>query len=417
MRRLGCLTPFGIGAGLIAGAVVLLTAWLSGGTMFSPGGLNAQAREGVTLGGVNSHAALGGDCAACHANPLDSRGMAGRCLDCHTDIQAQLSAPGSLHGALPDGAACLSCHTEHGGPSAALTHMNLSEFPHDRLGFVLAAHQQTSAGLAFACADCHTGLSANPRPLNSYAFDQATCVDCHTTDQPAFVVTHVADFGDDCMGCHDGVDRYSNFDHSSLALPLEGRHNEATCASCHGQVREVAGFAGLPTTCIGCHQADDVHAGAYGTDCASCHTAASWEQVTFDHNLTAFPLTGAHTTAECTTCHANHVFAGTPSACVACHAEPQVHLGQFGTDCNSCHSTSRWEGAVFAHSFPLDHGGEGTIPCATCHTNPQQYTLYTCYNCHAHPQAQTIAEHREEGISENIDDCARCHATGQKEGD
>jgi hypothetical protein len=72
---------------------------------------------------------------------------------------------------------------------------------------------------------------------------------------------------------------------------------------------------------------------------------------------------------------------------------------------------------VFNHTFPLTHSGEGAIPCATCHANPQQYTVYTCYNCHAHPQAATQALHEREGIGGNIDDCARCHATGQEEDD
>lgn len=416
MRRLGCLTPFGIAAGLIAVAAVALAWLVGGGGMFSPGPLSAQGRRGVTLGGVTSHAALGGGCAACHASPLDARGMAGRCLDCHTDVQAQLASPDTLHGALSDGAACLGCHTEHEGATATLTAMDLATFPHDTLGFTLAAHQQTSDGRAFGCVDCHTALAASPRPANAYAFDRATCVDCHTEYQAEFVVSHVAAFGTGCLGCHDGVDRYSGFDHGALAVPLDGKHAEAPCASCHGAAREPAGFDGLATTCVGCHRAADIHQGAYGADCASCHSSAGWEQVTFDHSLTAFPLTGAHTTAPCASCHAGHLYAGTPSDCAACHAEPQVHLGQFGTDCTSCHSTARWEGATFEHTFPLTHGGEGTIPCATCHTSPQpqQYTTYTCYNCHAHPQAATLAEHREEGIAGNIDDCARCHATGHE---
>lgn len=414
MRRLGCLSPFGIGAGIIAAAAVLIAWLVGGGKMFSPGPLNAQGRGGVTLGGVSSHAALGGDCAACHASPLDPGGMAGRCLDCHSDIQAQLARPDTLHGALPEGSACLGCHTEHGGPEASLTTTDLAAFPHDRLGFSLQAHQLTAEGLAFGCADCHTALTTTPRPANAYAFEETVCEDCHTSYQGDFVVAHVADFGDSCLGCHDGADRYSGFDHSTLALPLEGQHGTISCANCHGQVREPTQFGGLATSCVGCHQADDIHQGAYGTDCASCHTPAGWEQATFDHSRTAFPLTGAHTTVACTSCHSNHIFQGTPSDCVACHAEPQVHLGQFGTDCNSCHSTSRWEGAVFDHTFPLTHGGEGTIPCATCHTNPQQYMVYTCYNCHAHPQAATLAEHRGEGIGGNIEDCARCHPTGRE---
>lgn len=417
MRRLGCLTPFGIGTGILAITAVIVAAMLSGGTMFSPGPLNSQTRTGFALGGISSHAALGGNCAACHANPLDTRGMAGRCLDCHSDIQAQLTSPTSLHGALADGPACLGCHTEHRGPAAALTQMDPASFPHEKIGFSLKAHQQTIDQRAFACADCHTALAQTPHPANAYALDRKICVDCHLNYQAEFLVAHVKDFGAECLGCHDGVDRFSGFDHSVLALPLEGKHGEATCASCHSTARELSGFSGLATTCQGCHQADDVHQGTFGGECASCHTPAGWEQVSFDHALTAFPLTGAHLGVECASCHANRIFKGTPTACVACHAEPQVHLGQFGTDCVGCHTTNSWLGAVFEHTFPLDHGGEGTIPCATCHTNPQQYSVYTCYNCHAHPQAATLAEHREEGISGSIDACASCHATGREEGE
>jgi hypothetical protein len=417
MRRLGCLTPFGIAAGIIAAAGVLIVALVSGGSMFSPGPLSAQTRTGVMLGGVSSHAALGGDCASCHSSPLDVRGMSGRCLDCHTDIQAQLKSPGSLHNTLPDGAVCLSCHTEHAGPDASLTRIDLPSFPHEKLGFSLQAHQLTVDQRAFVCADCHTALAQTPRPAIAYTFDPAVCVDCHTSYQKRFIASHVADFSAPCLNCHDGVDRYSGFDHNTLAVALEGKHGQATCAICHGPAQSPGSFKGLATTCVGCHQSDDVHLGVYGTDCAGCHTSADWQQVSFDHSRSGFPLTGAHIAATCVSCHTDHIFKGTPNTCVSCHAEPQVHLGQFGTDCTGCHSTSRWEGATFNHTFPLTHGGQGTIPCATCHTNPQQYTVYTCYNCHAHSPADTLAEHRDEGIVADIATCARCHPTGREEGD
>jgi Zn finger protein HypA/HybF involved in hydrogenase expression len=110
---------------------------------------------------------------------------------------------------------------------------------------------------------------------------------------------------------------------------------------------------------------------------------------------TAIPRTVDGAELALASCHASPLDTrGMAGRCLDCHAEPQVHLGQFGTDCTSCHSTPRWEGAVFAHTYPLTRGGRGQIPCATCHTNPQQSTVYTCDNCHAHPQAATLAEHR-----------------------
>ncbi|NNJ09776.1 hypothetical protein EKD04_005505 [Chloroflexales bacterium ZM16-3] len=411
MSRLGCLTPFGIGAGIIAVLAVIVAALLGGGSMFSPGPLNSQTRVGVTLGGVASHAAIGGNCAACHTAPWDSQGMAGACLTCHTDIQAQLASPSTLHGALPDGASCLGCHTEHKGEAANLTNTDLTNsFPHEQLGFSLAAHKRMSDGSDFTCADCHTALDQTPRPINAYSFDQATCVSCHVGYQLGFIRQHQADFGDNCLSCHDGADRYSGFDHAALSFPLEGKHIEVSCQLCHARARAPADFKIADSTCLACHKDSDIHQGAYGTDCASCHTPAGWDQVTFDHAKTAFPLTGAHIEATCASCHSAHVYKGTPTSCVSCHAEPQEHLGQFGTDCATCHVTSAWENVIFTHTFPLNHGGRGQIACATCHTNPppQQYSTYTCYECHS--QSSVASEHRKIA---DYTDCMRCHADGR----
>jgi hypothetical protein len=32
-------------------------------------------------------------------------------------------------------------------------------------------------------------------------------------------------------------------------------------------------------TCGGCHRSDDVHLGAFGTDCAQCHTTGSFSEL------------------------------------------------------------------------------------------------------------------------------------------
>ncbi|MCP4427312.1 MAG: hypothetical protein GY803_22720, partial [Chloroflexi bacterium] len=66
------------------------------------------------------------------------------------------------------------------------------------------------------------------------------------------------------------------------------------------------------------------------------------------------------------------------------------------------------------HSFPLDHGEEGEIPCLTCH--PSTYIEYTCDECHA--PAEMVNEHREEDILEIVGQCIECHPTGlEDEGD
>lgn len=56
--------------------------------------------------------------------------------------------------------------------------------------------------------------------------------------------------------------------------------------------------------------------------------------------------------------------------------------------------------------------------CATCHVGGNT-RRYTCYGCHEHQPARVLAEHREEGVRGNIDNCARCHrsAEGEREGE
>ena len=51
------------------------------------------------------------------------------------------------------------------------------------------------------------------------------------------------------------------------------------------------GYTGLGTTCTSCHE--DVHRAALGQNCTQCHDAASWTVTPgFDHDTTAYPLTG-----------------------------------------------------------------------------------------------------------------------------
>ncbi len=67
MKRLGCLTPSGLLAGLITALVITGIAVAQGGMLFNPGPLNAQ--EGPALGGVTSHAMIGEECKACQSRP------------------------------------------------------------------------------------------------------------------------------------------------------------------------------------------------------------------------------------------------------------------------------------------------------------------------------------------------------------
>ncbi len=374
---------------------------LRGGVLFSPGKLSTQSKAGVTLGGVQGHADLAGKCSACHPSPLSRDTMDVRCTNCHTDIGQQLTDANTLHGALYASSnnqlTCRACHTDHRGPDAAITVMDPLSFPHEVVGFSLKAHTQMPDGRNFTCADCHGE--------DITTFDTISCETCHRDLDAAFVQGHTADFGRDCIACHDGVETYGkNFDHNALAFPLERRHAQTTCASCHEHPRQMADFQGLDTACEACHLKDDAHNGEFGTECGACHTPADWEQATFDHNLTNFPLEGKHANVECKECHQNGQFKGLNTACEACHLKDDAHNGEFGTECGACHTPVAWDQATFDHSksgFPLD-GAHARVDCRQCHTNGYKGTSSQCVSCHGEPVWHVGALGT---------DCASCHST------
>lgn len=305
---------------------------------------------------------------------------------------------------------CRGCHVEHRGPAASLTVLDPAIFPHDAVGYSLAGHATLADGRPFACADCHTVRLA--------AFDVAVCATCHRQADAVYIERHVADFGNACLGCHDGVDRYGRqrFDHNRLAFTLTGKHEAIACRECHGSARTVADLQAAPQTCVGCHRADDAHQGAFGTDCAACHQTAGWKPASFDHNKSAFPLTGKHVDVKCASCHVNNVYKGTPQTCVGCHQDPAYHAGMFSTACADCHAANSWRPAHYdrPHTFPFDHGESGVSPCKTCH--PDRLSVYTCYGCHERTPVKVESKHLKEGIRD-FADCMKCHPTGEeKEG-
>ena len=128
------------------------------------------------------------------------------------------------------------------------------------------------------------------------------------------------------------------------------------CAACHSPLFRSTTMA---DRCLVCH--DDVknqiatHVPMHGKipnahACRECHTEHQTngrltKHGKFDHSLAAFPLTGAHLAVQCAKCHATDAHKGTPTACAACHTEPKVHLGKFGTQCAACHAADTWKGS------------------------------------------------------------------------
>ncbi len=406
--RLGCLTATGIIAAFITVIIIAGVAFLQGGVLYSPGPLNAQTGE--MLGGVRSHAETGGDCGKCHVAPWSAMLMADRCTSCHLDIAVQMREVASLHGTMshknPE-LKCGHCHPDHRGVDAPLTIAIGADFPHAELGYSLQGHQFKVTRESFICSDCHGDDIA--------AFDPVVCADCHRQIDLAFATAHELGWGGNCLTCHDGVDGYgSDFDHNIFVYQLTGRHLEVSCYACHADARSIVDLQAAPQDCVACHLSRDAHEGRFGSDCATCHSPSDWEDATFDHARSNFPLTGAHQQVDCEGCHINNQFAGTSSTCVNCHTDPGFHAGLFTTDCTSCHTTIAWRPAIFneQHTFPLNHGEAGAVSCATCH--PTSLPAYTCYGCHEHNEANVRSEHIEEGIP-NFQNCMECHPTGQEE--
>ncbi len=177
---------------------------------------------------------------------------------------------------------------------------------------------------------------------------------------------------------------------------------EKECRYCHVPFNKSA-QTGL---CLDCHDhhnvADDIakgrgyHGRIKKQPCKVCHTDHAGRSTditplnvkTFDHQLTDYPLRGAHADVKvkCASCHnPNRKYRDAPSACYACHKDDDAHKGKLGQKCVSCHSEDTWKKARFDHSrtkFPLD-GKHLSTKCAACHTNERyRGTPRNCYSCH-----------------------------------
>jgi hypothetical protein len=405
-NRLGCFSGTGILAALITAVVIAGYVYARGGLLFSPGPLSAEGNQ--TLGGVTSHAEIGGECRACHTAPWESATMTDRCMVCHTEIAGQMENVSTLHGALfadNPGLACRHCHPEHRGSDAALTLMDNVAFPHEVVGFSLNAHQLTVARQPFNCNDCHHG------DLTAFTLD--SCDSCHRQMDLGFMTAHTLSFGSACLDCHDGVDRFDEqFNHDVFSFQLAGKHAGLACVQCHINARSLIDFPSTPQDCSSCHFNDEPHEGRFGSNCSLCHSVEGWTPAGFDHNLAAFKLEGRHAEVPCESCHINQQFRGTPMDCFSCHQQNDAHNGQFGTDCAACHRPTGWTPAEFngQHIFPIHHGGGAT--CATCH--PAGFTTYTCYSCHEHDEAEVRERHLDKEIN-NFQNCMECHPSGEKD--
>jgi len=327
------------------------------------------------------------------------------CFACHNNDYLTSTNPNHSALALPTD--CVSCHTTDPDWMPA-TFAN-----HDDYYQLNGAH----AMIANNCATCHNG---------DYNNTPDTCVGCHQDDYNSTTnPNHVAaQFPTDCAVCHtETVWTPATYNHDATAFPLTGAHIGLDCLECHA-----GGYTGTPTDCFACHQTDynsttdpDHSGSGFPTDCVICHTTnPGWTPASFNHNDTAFPLTGAHIGLDCLECHAGG-YAGTPTDCFACHAtdyntstNPNHASAQFPTDCASCHTTNPgWTPSTFDHDgqyfkiYSGHHDNEWNL-CSECHTNPSNYMIFTCITCH--DQSSTNQQHDPNEVPNYIYESNACYA-------
>ena len=164
--------------------------------------------------------------------------------------------------------------------------------------------------------------------------------DCHRAND-----VHAGKLGKACDQCHtpQGWRSSVQFEHDVTTFPLVGQHVAVPCEQCH-LTRE---YRDVGHECIDCHRTDDVHKGNLGRDCARCHTPNGWRLWEFDHGKdTGFALTGAHGKIACEGCHRRPPDeVKLKQDCLSCHEKDDVHLGQYGRQCDRCHTSVTFKGA------------------------------------------------------------------------
>ena len=348
-------------------------------------------------------------CFSCHQQGGNFSGLSQECYSWHQQTYEATQNPNHIAAGMPT--TCEVCHTIQSWAPAQFNH-NLTAFP------LTGKHIDTD------CSNCH---------MNGFTGTPTNCYACHQQDyQNANDPNHVASqFPTDCSLCHSTSGwEGATFDHNQSNFPLTGSHIQTACASCH-----TSGYTGTPTDCYTCHTTDYNNTtnpnhvtGSYPTTCADCHSTTAWQPATFDHNGTQFPLTGAHITTTCQSCHQSG-YTGTPTECYACHTtdynnttNPNHIAVSFPTTCVDCHSTTAWQPATFDHDnqyFPIysgEHNGKWN-QCSECHTTPNNYSLFSCIDCHEHNRTDMDDEHQGvQGYIYNSADCFACHPQGRSEG-
>jgi hypothetical protein len=323
--------------------------------------------------------------------------------------------------------------------TAGFNVIDKGNFNHDQTRYPLRG-----AHVSVSCARCHDvpGLKTKNPPF-------ATCTSCHK-DPHAGTAT-LAGAVVDCASCHsvDGftVAAFSLDQHAKTKYPLEGRHRQVACVSCHvkqpaGVPAALLGSAGIVmhpkfARCLDCHGDDhggQLAARADGGECKACHSPAGWKPSSFTlaaHATTRFKLEGRHAEVGCQACHGAKrtglapfprtvtlgrgavLFRLGELECTSCHVDP--HQGRFAErgahpvrgGCLGCHNTQGYRPSTIdvaahdAYAFKLE-GAHRAVPCVGCHAELKYQ-----------PVTSTLVQVRWTGapllFTTRAQGCAACH--------
>jgi hypothetical protein len=321
------------------------------------------------------------ECARCHVNKVFAGLKFAACVDCHRQPHRQMFSGD-----------CTSCHNNDTWRTRKVDHAR-TPFP------LRGAHSSV------ACASCHVKSAVQVR------LKAERCVDCHAD-------VHRGQFKQDCIKCHQETSfRKAPFDHGTQTrFALTGKHAALACGKCHkaastlatssrtagpgASITKAVLFTGLSSACASCHE--DIHRGATGPACQTCHSTSDFHAVTYTHApaLNAF-FVGRHgaTASTCGACHGSlgpragisptasplavtgthspspvmpigrWTFKSLGTVCATCHAD--AHEGEFAGSCDRCHAIdeTRFSASRFSHAstgFPLN-GKHKAVDCARCH--------------------------------------------------
>ena len=349
----------------------------------------AAKHPGTSL--ANGHAPLA--CTACHDKGnlvAPSRGK--ECASCH-----------KVSHKAPFGRGCVSCHGTIqwlGLPhSVGLT-------AHVRTAFPLTGKHQS-----VNCASCHKPELPREQRYRKLAFGR--CVDCHADQHRGEFAKQASG---ECAPCHTTAGYrptlFGAVSHNATRFPLVGKHAATACSACHTAPRPRLDLHVTKQVCADCHE--NPHGDQFAKEmaqggCGQCHQPLGWKLPKIDHST--WPLTGAHATAQCDSCHhpspedrksgRGSSYRGVPRNCNGCHDD--VHLGQFRLtapvlECDKCHSTKVFKIPTFDHQgiagWALT-GEHAKVDCAKCHrpaklkdesiTTRWRLPSAECKFCHANP--------------------------------